>query len=82
MGWNIDHFVVQVCNTTVTVKIVVNQEIQEEAISSSCNYCLLLPHTGYATGPHQLVGAHAPTNWLGPITHEQEAEPTWAAHVL
>ena len=33
MGGNLDHFVVQACNTTG--EIIINQEIQEEAISSS-----------------------------------------------
>ena len=34
MGVNLDHFIVQAFNTTG--KIIANQEIQEEAIVSSC----------------------------------------------
>ena len=43
---------VRACNTTG--KTIVNQEIQRSNFP-------LLPHTCYATGPNQLVGA--PTNW-------------------
>jgi hypothetical protein len=72
-----DPFVFQVCNTTV--KIIVNQEIQEEDIPPLSSYWVChwpAPTNWWEHGPHQLVEAHTSTRWWGPITHEQEAEPT------